>query len=92
MRQLPAPPSTNERVLAQQYQEQQSGLTTTTISLAKSVAVTQDGVPLILLFKNGSLLQRAAGAGNYQITGNTITLGTAAVGTDVFIAHYSYRT
>ena len=92
MRQLPVPPSTNERILAQQYIEQKTGLTTTTITLAKSVAITQDGVPLILLFKNGAALQRAAGASNFTITGNTITLGTAAIAGDVFIIHYGYRT
>ena len=92
MLRLPAQPSNIERVLAQVYLEQQTGLTTATITLAKSVAQTQDGVSLLLLFKNGALLKNAAGAGNFTVTGNTITLGTAAIAGDQFVIYYHYRT
>lgn len=92
MLRLLATPSLNERALAQVYLEQQTGLTVATITLAKPVAQTQDGVSLILLFKNGTLLQNAAGAGNFQVSGNTITLGTAAIAGDLYIAYYHYRT
>lgn len=85
-------PSNNERALAQVYLEQQTSLTTATISLSKPVAQTQDGVSLILLFKNGALLKNAAGAGNFQVSGNTVTLGTAAIAGDQFVIYYHYRT
>lgn len=92
MRTLPIPPSANEQALAQQYWEQFTGLTTTAITLSYPVATTQDDKALILLSKNGLVLSQGAGAGNYTITGTAITLGTAAIAGDNFVAFYWYRT
>ena len=91
MRQLPTPPSQNERVLAQQYWEQFTGLTTTAITLSYPVATTQDDKALILLSKNGAILSQGAGAANYTVTGTAVTLGTAAIAGDTFHVFYWYR-
>jgi len=88
---LPTPPSNVERALGQVYREEQTGLTVVTVTLANPVAQTQDGVNLIMLFKNGTLLPEIAGATGYSVVGKTVTLGTAAIAGDRFIALYWYR-
>ena len=89
---LPLPPSQTERALAQVYREEFTGLTTVTLTLTNPVAQTLDGKSLLLLFKNGTLLSEGAGASQYTVTGTAVTLGTAAIAGDVFIASYHYRT
>jgi hypothetical protein len=90
MRALPQQPETaNIRALAQVYRERFTGLTGTTITLQHVVTTTQFGDEgLEHVFKNGVLLDPTT----YTIRGKVITLGSAAVGTDVFIVYYHYRT
>ena len=89
---LPAQPTPLERTLAQVYREEFTGLTTVALTLTNPVAQTLDGKSLLLLFKNGTLLSEGAGASQYTVTGTAVTLGTAAIAGDNFIAYYHYRT
>jgi hypothetical protein len=91
VRLLPSAPSDNERALAQEYVERITGLTTVNLTLAYPVATTHDGVTLLLLAKNGAILDPNGGAGGYSVTGTAVTLGTAAIAGDIFVARYSYR-
>lgn len=86
MIQLPVTPTANEEVLRGWTRERFTGLTTTTITLARPAI---GGVELC--FKNGALLDAGGGASGYSISGSTITLGTAAVAGDVFICLYLAR-
>jgi hypothetical protein len=90
MIQLSEQPTTNERVLAAEYRERFTGLTTVTITLTKVPIRTIDDVGLELVHKNGSLLDPNGGAGGYTISGKSITLGTAAIAGDVFVIRYPY--
>lgn len=90
MKQLSAPPSTNEAVLAAEYRERFTGLVTATVTLTKLPLRTVDDVGLELVFKNGALLDPNGGAGGYSTSGRTITLGTAAIVGDVFVIRYPY--
>ena len=74
------------RVAFQKMKERQTGVVGVTITLTDAPILGT-----LLLFKNGTLLDEVAGAGNYTITDRTVTLGTAAIAGDVFIAHYHYR-
>lgn len=89
---LATPPTPTERALGQLYREEFSGLATVAVTLSMSVAQTLDGKSLLLLFKNGALLSEGVGASKYTVTGLAITLGTAAIAGDIFIAYYHYRT
>lgn len=89
---LPFVPADNDWALASIYREEVTGLTTTAVSLSFSVAQTQDGKNLLLLFKNGTLLPEIAGASGYSVTGTAVTLGSAAIAGDRFVAWYYYRT
>lgn len=75
------------RYLYQKMKERQTGVVGVTITLTDAPILGT-----LKLFKNGALLDEVAGAGNYTITDRTVTLGTAAIAGDVFIAHYYYRT
>lgn len=90
MKQLSARPTTNEQVLAAEYRERFTGLTTTAVTLSKVPLRTVDDVGLELVFKNGSLLDPNGGASGYTISGKSITLGTAAIAGDVFVIRYPY--
>jgi hypothetical protein len=74
------------------WNERQTGLTTTTITLAKTPLLSQDDVlpTPFSLHKNGLLLDPSAGA-DYSIAGNVITLAVAAISGDKFEAEYWYR-
>lgn len=85
--------SPNERALGQWYTERLTGLTGSTVTLSYTVAQTLNGVPLVLVFKNGTLLDPGGGgATSYTVSGGTVTLVTAAVAGDVFVVWYLYRT
>lgn len=90
MKQLVEEATTNEKVLAAEYRERFTGLTTTAITLAKVPLRTVDDVGLELVFKNGTLLDPNGGASGYTISGKSITLGTAAIAGDVFVIRYPY--
>lgn len=89
---VPTPPTPMERALGQVYREEFTGLTTVAVTLTNAVAQTLDGKSLLLLFKNGALLSEGAGAAKYTVTGSAVTLGTAAIAGDIFVALYWYRT
>lgn len=74
------------RVVFQKMRERQTGVVGVTLTLTDAPIVGT-----LQLFKNGTLLDEVAGAGNYTITDRTVTLGTAAIAGDVFVAHYFYR-
>ena len=89
MKNLPqAPANANERVLAQEYRETQTGLTDVTLTLAHPPLLTVNGLGLELLFKNGALLVPGT---DYTISGAVVTLASAAISSDVFVARYPYR-
>lgn len=90
MKQLSEYPTTNERVLAAEYRDRFTGLTTAAITLSKVPIRTIDDVGLELVFKNGALLDPNGGAGGYSIAGKAITLGAAAIAGDVFVIRYPY--
>lgn len=73
-------------VLYQMGQDDQTGLTTTALTLSNEPI---DGT--LLLFKNGVQLNTGAGAGEYQRTGTAVTLGAAAIAGDRFLAQYHFR-
>lgn len=74
------------RLVFQKMKERQTGVVGVTITLTDApIAGT------LQLFKNGLLLDEVAGAANYTIADRTVTLGTAAIAGDVFIAFYHYR-
>lgn len=89
MRQLPQPASLNERALAQHYVERFTGLASATLTLAYSVAQTQDGVNLLWVSKNGAILFEGS---DYTVRGTVITLTVASVGGDKWVVQYQYRT
>ena len=92
MLQMPSVPAdANERALAQVYRERFTGLTGTVVTLLNTPARTADDVGLERVYKNGTLLDPAGGAGGYSIAGKVITLGTALIAGDVVIVHYWYR-
>jgi hypothetical protein len=91
VRLLPSTPSDNERTLALEYIDRITGLTTVNLTLSYPVATTADGLALLLLAKNGTILDPNGGAGGYSVTGTAVTLGTAAIAGDIFVARYSYR-
>lgn len=74
------------RLAFQKMKERQTGVVGVTITLTDAPITGT-----LMLHKNGLLLDEVAGAGNYTITDRTVTLGTAAIAGDVFIAHYHYR-
>lgn len=89
MKKLPQPPANaNERVLAQEYREEQTGLATTAVTLAHEPLRMVSGGGLEMLYKNGTLL----GSADYTISGSAVTLATALIASDVFVARYPYRT
>lgn len=88
---LPQPPNVNERTLAQMYHERVTGSTASSLTLTNTPATTQDGANLVRVYKNGSLMDDQGGAGGYTISGKTITLGAALVGTDIVHIYYHYR-
>lgn len=89
MKQLPkAPAGANERVLAQEYREELTGVTGSTLTLTHQPLRTVNGLGLELLFKNGTLLTPGVG---YTIDGQAVTLAVAAVSGDVFVARYPYN-
>jgi hypothetical protein len=74
------------------WNERQTGLTGTSITLAKTPILSQDDVlpTPFELYKNGLLLDPTAGA-DYSIAGNVITLAVAAISGDKLEAIYWYR-
>lgn len=89
MIQLPhEPESDNIRQLAMQTRERQTGVVGATLTLANTPLQAIDGTQLEQVVKNGVVLDPGAA---YTIAGNVITLGVAAIGGDVFLISYHYR-
>ncbi len=89
MIQLPNQPETpNVRYLAQRARERFTDLTTDTITLAHIPARTVRDEGLEGVFLNRALVD----PDTYTIDGDTITLGSALIATDVVVVFYSYRT
>jgi hypothetical protein len=72
--------------------ERLTGLTGTAIVLAQSPRLNPNITrpSPFRLTKNGLLLDPAGGAGGYTLAGNTVTLGSAAIVGDVFVADFWY--
>ena len=71
MKNLPqAPANANERVLAQEYRETQTGLTGVTLTLSHPPLLTVNRLGLELLFKNGALLVPGT---DYTISGAVVS-------------------
>lgn len=88
MKSLPSQPETpNVRVLAQEYREEFTGLTTAVVTLANAPLETVNGVGLELVFKNGALVAPST----YTIDANVITLGSALIAGDVVVVRYPFR-
>lgn len=82
---LPIPPrDANERALAAWKQERFTGLTGTSVSLSSSVDANSG---ILMVFKNGSLVDPSTVA----VSGATLTLGGALIGTDVLVVFYKAR-
>jgi hypothetical protein len=78
--------SANIRALANRKYERFTGLTGTVITLHNPVVLGTEQV-----FKNGALLDPVNNA-TYFLQGNTLTLGSALISTDVLVVHYHFRT
>lgn len=85
---LPTEPTDNERQLAMWTRERITGLASATLTLANTPVQSLTGTSLELVVKNGAVLDPGAA---YTIAGKVITLTVAAVGTDVFLVSYLYR-
>jgi len=66
-------------------QDIQTGLTTTALTLENTPVAGS-----LLLFKNTDFVPPIAGATGYSISGRSITLGTAAIAGDTFVAMYHF--
>lgn len=72
--------------------ERHTGLSSTVVALANPVVNdAQGGFHFAHVYKNGALLDPGGTTPDYTISGNTITLHTAAISTDVFLVTYYYR-
>ena len=78
-----SPASQNERALGNVNVERQTGAVGGTLTLSGTAV---DG--LALVWKNGTLLDPSGGA---SVSGNTVTLGVAAIAGDVFVIWYYAR-
>lgn len=77
-----APETPNIQSLANLTVERVTGITGTTLTFTNVI-----DAGFYLLFKNGSLVDPTT----VSVTGKTITLGSAATGTDIFVLAYHYR-
>lgn len=77
----------NETALSQVTKERFTDSTASTLTLRNHAIAG-----LELVFKNGQLLDSAASTPDYFLVGNTLTLSTALVSTDVVYAHYPFTT
>lgn len=84
---LPSPPaSPNEAALARFERSRITNVAGVTLTLPAAAVET-----LEMVTKNGIVLYPGVGAAEYAIVGDTITLNTAAVPTDVFFIWYHSR-
>lgn len=74
------------RAIAQYTHERLEGVTGTTLTLEHHFLA-----PVTAVFKNGTLLDPQASSPEYTLQGKTLTLGSAAIVTDVFWVHGVFR-
>lgn len=77
-----APSSPNQQSFANMKVERVTGVTGTSLPFTNVIDST-----FYLLFKNGSLVDPST----LTVAGSTITVGTAAISSDVFVLMYHFR-
>lgn len=82
MIQFPTDPTANEQLLGGWTMERLTGITGTTLTLARPVHGD-----LLLLAKNGSIVD----PDTLTLDGSAVTLGSAAVSGDVYVCFYLAR-
>lgn len=76
----------NLRALGTEVYDRVTGIAASTFSLS-----APPNVSTLRLYKNGALMDEQAGTPAYTVSGTTVTLDVAAIGSDVFQCYYKPR-